>query len=64
MLDVLNDTNIDDARRDRMAIAAAPFVHGRAGEMGKRDHEAEAARRGVSGKFATPPAPRLVIDNR
>jgi len=38
MLHVMNDPSADVARRDRMAIAAAPFVHARAGDapMGKK----------------------------
>jgi phage terminase small subunit len=33
MLSVMNDPYEDDARRDRMAIAAAPFCHARADEV-------------------------------
>ena len=29
MLDVMNDSEADATRRDRMAIAAAPFMHDR-----------------------------------
>jgi hypothetical protein len=38
MLEVMNDPSADLARRDRMAIAAAPFVHERAADapMGKK----------------------------
>jgi len=38
MLYVMNDPSADVARRDRMAIAAAPFVHARADEapLGKK----------------------------
>lgn len=46
MLDVMNDPEVDQARRDRMAIAAAPFVHRRAAEeeKGKKEQrQAEAA---------------------
>lgn len=45
MLGVLNDETADEARRDRMAQAAAPYVHARplpAGEGGKKG-EAQAA---------------------
>lgn len=46
MLDVMNDPQAEALRRDRMAIAAAPFVHMRAGEAkpGKKEVAAEAAR--------------------
>jgi hypothetical protein len=45
MLGVLNDPEADHARRDRMAIAAAPFVHPRVADnrFGKKDALAEAA---------------------
>lgn len=45
MLDVMNDPTAEQVRRDRMAIAAAPFVHQRAveGEKGKKEQAAEAA---------------------
>ena len=41
MLTVMNDATADPVRRDRMAIAAAPFCHARPSESGKRA-EAEA----------------------
>src|SRR3954449_13269125 len=39
MLSVMNDPGVDDARRDRMAIAAAPYVHARAADakLGKKE---------------------------
>lgn len=45
MLTVMNDADAEDARRDRMAIAAAPFVHAKPGErpVGKKEEAAEAA---------------------
>lgn len=57
MLRVMNDASESPQRRDRMAIAAAPFVHPRAGEAGKKDEKAKAAQRAGAGKFAPPPAP-------
>lgn len=67
MLDVMNDPGAEVARRDRMAIAAAPFMHPRVAEesgAGKREKEAEAARQAATGKFAPPAPPRLVVDNK
>lgn len=67
MIEVMNDPNADEARRDKMAIAAAPFMHPRMADnrFGKRDGEKEAAARaGKTGKFAAPAAPKLVVDNR
>jgi phage terminase small subunit len=49
MLSVMNDVDADVARRDRMAIAAAPFVHSRVGEIGikaQRQLDAENADEG------------------
>ena len=58
MLDIVNDATADEARRDRLAIAAAPFVHARAGEGGKKDERLSAAKKAATGKFA-PVAPPL-----
>ena len=46
MLSVMNDSGVDDARRDRMAIAAAPYVHIRAADAkpGKKEAAEQAAR--------------------
>jgi hypothetical protein len=66
MLGVMNDPGADAARRDRMAIAAAPFVHGRAAEAkpGKKEQQAAAAQRAATtGRFAPPAPPKLVVDN-
>jgi phage terminase small subunit len=45
MLAVLNDPAADATRRDRMAIAAAPYCHPRIADIakGKKDRQAEAA---------------------
>ncbi len=58
MLDVMNDENSDDMRRDRMAIAAAPFVHSKAGEKGIKETRQEEAKK-VSGKYTSPPPPPI-----
>ncbi len=65
MLSVMNDADADATRRDRMAIAAAPFVHPKAADAqpGKKEQKQDAAGR-VGGKFSTPLAPKLVVDNR
>jgi hypothetical protein len=46
MLLVMNDPGVDDSRRDRMAIAAAPYVHARAADAkpGKKEEAEQAAR--------------------
>lgn len=62
MLSVMNDRKADKARRDRMAIAAAPFVHGKPGEPGKKEQRQEAAEQAAK-KFAPPAPPKLVVSN-
>jgi phage terminase small subunit len=59
MLQVMNNPLAENERRDRMAIAAAPFVHGKVGEAGKKQARADAARAAGGGRFApAPPPPR------
>ena len=61
MLKVMRDQKADRSRRDRMAIAAAPFVHSRAGEVsGKKVRKDEAAKDAAGGKFGPRPAPKIV----
>lgn len=62
MLDVMNDPSQPANRRDRMAIAAAPFVHPKAGEQGKKEEKAEAAKRAGTGKFAPAAPPRTTVN--
>jgi hypothetical protein len=62
MLTVMNDAESDNDRRDRMAIAAAPYVHERPSDkaLGKKEQQmVEAEKVASAGKFATPPPPGL-----
>lgn len=57
MLAVLNDDSADEQRRDRMAIAAAPYVHARAeavagGKKAQRQERAEQS--AAEGLYAVP----------
>jgi hypothetical protein len=54
MLKVLRDPAADPVRRDRMAIAAAPFLHPRKEPVGQGKKEAadEKAKKAAGGKFA------------
>lgn len=65
MLSVINDPAADVLRRDRMAQAAAPFCHPRIADdrFGKKDASAAAAKDAASGKYASPTAPKLVVNN-
>lgn len=65
MLAVMNDPDVDQTRRDRMAIAAAPYVHGRAEDnrVGKKELRQEAANKAAE-RFAVPAAPKLVVNNK
>jgi len=63
MLSVMNDAGADPSRRDRMAQAAAPFVHARAGEAGKKEAAAENAKKVAQGRFAPAAPPKLVVSN-
>ena len=47
MLDIINDPAAEPARRDRMAVAAAPYVHAKPAALrpiGKKRQQAEAAK--------------------
>lgn len=66
MLTVMRNPGIEAARRDRMAIAAAPFVHARReGEApGKREVAANAATKASKGRFAAPPMPLKLVSGK
>lgn len=64
MLKVMNSVEADDGRRDRMAVAAAPFVHTKMGEGGKKDQKQDAAKTAARGKFAAALPPKLVVNNK
>ena len=59
MLSVMRDDTADVNRRDRMALAAAPFIHPRAGDKGKKDEKEDRAKAANSGKFAPSKPPAL-----
>ena len=63
MLRVMNDPNEPDiARRDRLAIACAPYVHPRAGEIeGKKEGKEERAVEAARGKFKAGRAPLALV---
>ena len=59
MLHVMRSGDVDPQRRDRMAIAAAPFFHARKEPVGegKRQAADAAAKKAAGGKFGVRPAP-------
>lgn len=62
MKKVMRDENADPERRDRMAVAAAPYCHSRKGEgAGKKDEQGARARAAGAGKFAAGKAPLKVV---
>ena len=62
MLNVMNDELVDKNRRDRMAIAAAPFIHSRKGEgLGKKDEASERAKTAGAGRFSASAPPNLAV---
>lgn len=64
MLAVINDQSIDAARRDRMAVAAAPYLHPKRGEGGKKEAAQAASDAASDGRFAPKGQPKLVVNNR
>lgn len=58
-LQVMNDPREPKERRDRLCVAAMPFVHVKKGEGGKREKAAENANTASKGKFAPAIAPTL-----
>lgn len=64
MLGVMNDNEAENERRDKMATAAAPYMHMKKGEGGKKDEKQEAAKKAGAGKFAPAAPPKLVVNNK
>lgn len=64
MLQVMNDPEADPGRRDRMAVAAAPYMHPKVGEGGKKEQRSAAAKTAGAGRFAPAAPPKLVVSNR
>ena len=64
MLGVMNNAEADQGRRDRMAIAAAPFCHSRVADnrFGKKDERAAAAAEAAASDSVFAP-PKLIVNN-
>lgn len=67
MLSVMNDEDAEKERRDRMAQAAAPYVHAKAADAapGKKEQKQAAAKEAsaAGNKFAPRSGPRLAVSN-
>ena len=55
MLQIMNDKTVAIDVRARVAIAAAPFIHGKpeTGKKGKKDEKDDKAKKAGQGKFAS-----------
>lgn len=53
-----------NAAQVKAAIAAAPYLHQKHGEGGKKDRAADAAKKAAGGKFATSRPPNVVTLRR
>ena len=60
MLRLMRDPNVEESRRDRLAVAAAPYVHAKVGEAGKKEKDKDRAVDAASGRYAALATPRLV----
>lgn len=60
---MMNDPEVPIAQRIKAAQAAAPYVHQKVGEGGKKEQQAADAKRAAN-KFAASAPPKLVVNNR
>jgi len=65
MLAVMRDDKANAARRDRMAIAAAGYIHEKAADkkLGKKEAQEEAAKQADDVFSISRGKPKLVVDN-
>jgi len=65
MLAVIHDENADASRRDRMAVAAAPYLHAKKDYGSLKDQRQKAADKTAAGKFGAEAfPPKLVVNSR
>lgn len=60
---MMNDAGVPIALRIAAAKAAAPYVHQKLGETGKKEGKQDAAKSAAGGKFAPAAPPRLAAAN-
>jgi phage terminase small subunit len=61
MLRVMNDPAETTERRDRMAVSAAPYIHPRASELGKKEETEKRAKNVLKGRFASGRPPLALV---
>jgi phage terminase small subunit len=64
LLSVMNDPGMDGRHRLEAAKALLPFMHPKLGEGGKKDTQADRAKKASTGKFAAAPAPLKLVARR
>lgn len=64
LLAVMNDQMADPALRVKAATTAAQYVHIRKVDGGKKDDQADAAKKASSGKFAAAAPPLKLVGRR
>jgi phage terminase small subunit len=64
LLEVMVDPDADPKMRVRAAIAAAQYRHTKKGDGGKREDQANAAKKAGGGRFAPSAPPKLVVNNK
>jgi anthranilate phosphoribosyltransferase len=65
MLAVIHDEEADASRRDRMAVAAAPYLHAKKDYGSLKDQRRKAADKTAAGKFGAEAfPPKLVVNSR
>lgn len=64
LLEVMRSPQVEQRVRLQAASLAAPYVHAKPGEAGKKDQRKElASKAGAAGKFAPSTPPKLVVSN-
>ncbi|MFH1010216.1 MAG: hypothetical protein V1784_03155, partial [bacterium] len=63
LLAIMRDAKADQRVRFEAAKAAAPYLHAKVGEAGKKGERQAAAAKVAAGKFAPAAPPRLVVNN-
>lgn len=64
MLRAMNDPAVSDMRKDRLAVAAAPYCHPKISESGKKEQVRAGAKTAAAGRFGPSDPPKLVVSNR